>query len=121
MPRSSLRSSLLALALAAATPAPAFASVTVPSVDDAGAALRGGIALLKRMLHRRQGDEVASHSIAVSNREATLELELASGKLRSLSLRNGAVLVDGERIGRYASGGVLDRAWRRLLAALAPR
>lgn len=117
MSRSSLRSSVLALALiAAASPAPAAASIVVPSVDDTGAALRGGIAFLKRVLHRRQGDDVVSHSIAVSNREATLELELASGKTRSLSLRNGAVLVDGERVGRYAAGGPLDRAWRRLLA-----
>ncbi|MDP3775618.1 MAG: hypothetical protein Q8Q85_15260 [Gemmatimonadales bacterium] len=117
MSRSSLRSSVLALALiAAASPAPAAASIVVPSVDDTGAALRGGIAFLKRVLHRRQGDDVVSHSIAVSNREATLELELASGKMRSLSLRGGAVLVDGERVGRYAAGGPLDRAWRRLLA-----
>ncbi|MEK6609814.1 MAG: hypothetical protein AABZ35_02710 [Gemmatimonadota bacterium] len=117
MSRSSLRSSVLALALiASASPAPAAASIVVPSVDDTGAALRGGIAFLKRVLHRRQGDDVVSHSIAVSNREATLELELASGKIRSLSLRNGAVLVDGERVGRYAAGGPLDRAWRRLLA-----
>lgn len=117
MSRSSLRSSVLALALiAAASPAPAAASIVVPSVDDTGAALRGGIAFLKRVLHRRQGDDVVSHSIAVSNREATLELELASGKMRSLSLRSGAVLVDGERVGRYAAGGPLDRAWRRLLA-----
>ncbi|MDO8666206.1 MAG: hypothetical protein Q7J79_06305 [Gemmatimonadales bacterium] len=117
MSRSSLRSSVLALALiAAASPAPAAASIVVPSVDDTGAALRGGIAFLNRMLHRRQGDDVVSHSIAFSNRDATLELELASGKTRSLSLRSGAVLVDGERVGRYAAGGPLDRAWRRLLA-----
>ncbi|MBI1723987.1 MAG: hypothetical protein HYR48_08790 [Gemmatimonadetes bacterium] len=116
MSRSSIRSSLLALTIALALPPPARASIVLPSGDDAGAALRDGLALLKRVLHHRQGDDVVSHSIAVSNREATLELELASGKVHSMSLRNGAVLVDGERVGRYTSGGALDRAWRRLLA-----
>ncbi len=117
MSRSSLRTSLLGLAvIAAILPAPARASAGVPGGDDAGSAFRDGLAFLKRVLHRHQGNEVVSHSIAVSNREATLELELASGKLRSVSLRNGAVLVDGERVGHYAAGGALDRAWRRLLA-----
>lgn len=116
MSRSSIRSSLLALTIAVALPPPARASIVLPSGTDAGAALRDGVAFLKRALHIRQGDDVVSHSIAVSNREATLELELASGKVRSMSLRNGTVLVDGERVGHYTSGGALDRAWRRLLA-----
>jgi hypothetical protein len=117
MSRFSLRISLIGLAvIAAAPPAPVRATVVIPIAGDAGAAFRDGLALLKRLLHHRQGDEVVSHSIAVSNREATLELELANGKVRSVSLRNGGVLVDGERVGRYATGGPLDRAWRRLLA-----
>jgi len=84
--------------------------------DDAQAALTSSLTLLRRVLHLEQQDEVVSHAIAVSNREATLDLELANGHTRSLTLRGGRVLVDGQAVGSYAPGGVLDRSWRRALA-----
>jgi hypothetical protein len=116
MSGSCLRSSLLAAALLAAAVPSRAAAVGVPTLDQASAAVLNGIAFLNRVLRGRQGDEVVSHAIAVSSREATLELELASGEVRTLSLRDGTLLLDGVRAGRYAPGGVLDRAWRRLLA-----
>lgn len=60
-------------------------------------------------------DPVVSHSISISTREATLELELASGRVRSLSLRGGQVFVDSRQAADYTPGGQLDRDWRRLL------
>ncbi|MBI4543394.1 MAG: hypothetical protein HY705_10215 [Gemmatimonadetes bacterium] len=113
---SCLRSSLLAAALLAAAVPTRAAAVGLPTLDQASAAVVNGIAFLKSVLRGRQGDEFVSHAIAVSSREATLELELASGEMRTLSLREGALLLDGVRAGRYAPGGALDRAWRRLLA-----
>lgn len=83
--------------------------------DGAQAALNGGIELMRRMLNLQQ-DEVVSHAISVSNREATLELETAGGRTRSIALRGGRIMVDGTEAGRYAAGGPLERSWRRLLA-----
>ena len=60
-------------------------------------------------------DDVVSHAIALSSRDATLELDLASGKSRVLSLRDGSVLVDGQNVGHYAAGGALEKSWRKLL------
>lgn len=65
---------------------------------------------------QQRGDAVVSHAIALSSRDATLELDLASGKSRVVSLRDGKVLVDGQSVGHYAAGGALERAWRKLLA-----
>lgn len=113
---SRLRSSLLATALLVAAVPGRAAAVGVPTLDDASAVVLNGIAFLKSVLRGRQGEEVVSHAIAVSSREAALELELASGEMRTLSLRDGALFLDGVRAGGYTVGGTLDRAWRRLLA-----
>jgi len=64
---------------------------------------------------QQRRDDVVSHAIALSQRDATLELDLASGKSRVISLQGGNVLVDGQSVGRYAAGGALERAWRKLL------
>lgn len=109
------RSALAALFIAVVAPARS-AAIGVPGSHEAGKALSHGISFLKRMLHVVQGDEVVSHSIALSRREATLELELAGGGTRTISLRSGDLLVDGRRAGSYQPGGALDRSWRRVLA-----
>ncbi len=59
--------------------------------------------------------DVVSHTISLGSREASLEFDLASGATRTIALREGAVLIDGRSVGRYAPGGALDRAWRQLL------
>jgi hypothetical protein len=87
--------------------------------DDAQAAINSSILLIRRVLHLGPQDDVVSHAIALSSREATLDLELASGHTRSLTLRGGRVLVDGQAVGSYTPGGGLDRSWRRALAQVA--
>ena len=58
---------------------------------------------------------VLSKEISVGRAEAALGLEFADGGRLSLALRDGAVFVDGESVGSYASGDALDVAWRALL------
>ena len=113
------RVSLGALALALMlTPAEARAdrARSTDKRDDAQAALNASLSLIRRVFHLGVQDEVISHSIAVSNREATLELELSNGHSRTVSLRSGHVVVDGVQVGTYEPGGALDRAWRHVLA-----
>ena len=85
---------------------------------DGQGTLASSLTMLRRVLHlsKDKQDEVVSHAIAVSNREATLDLEMANGHTRSLSLRGGHVFVDGVSVGSYTPGGSLDRGWRRALA-----
>ena len=111
MPRFRFRRNLAVLA-ALALLAPAAARAAVPGRstdlrDDAHAAINSSLDLIRRVLHLGPGpqDDVVSHAIAVSSREATLDLELASGHTRSLALRSGRVLVDGQAVGTYAPGG----------------
>jgi hypothetical protein len=47
--------------------------------------------------------------------ESSLELELSDGRTVQVSMRNGGVFVNGDRIGDAPRGGELDRAWRELL------
>lgn len=108
-------SSGLIVAAALCAAAPLRAEIVVPSSDEAQAALPSGLALIRRVLHIGQ-DEVVSHAVSLSSREASLELELSGGRTRTITLRGGAVVVDGERVGRYAPDGRLDRAWRLILA-----
>lgn len=75
---------------------------------------------LAQRAHAQHGGTVISSAISVGRDEATLELELADGSRRVVSLRDGTVRLDGEVTGRYRSSGSLDRAWRQLLAELTP-
>jgi hypothetical protein len=111
------RASLLALGLALAAAGTASAAPAHGGIAGEAARLAsGGLQLIKRALHVEQrGDEVVSHAISVSSREASLQLDLASGRTRVVSLKGGAVLIDGQPAGRYDVGGPLDRAWRSLL------
>lgn len=60
--------------------------------------------------------EVVSSQIAVSSREATLNLDFASGESLEIALEEGEVLVDGETLGSYSRGDPLEGAWRSLLS-----
>lgn len=119
MSQSNLRRSCAVLALCAGSlAAQAHAeetSVKLALREGAAAALSGGMELVRRVLNLQQ-DEIVSHAISVSSREASLELETANGRSRSLALRGGRVMIDGAMVGRYAPGGPLERAWRTLLA-----
>jgi hypothetical protein len=59
--------------------------------------------------------EVVSKQISVGRSEATLELEFADEGTLEISLRDGSILIDGDRVGSYEPGGELDTAWRELL------
>jgi len=109
---------LAALALAGTAPARAAGpDLRLDDLrDDAHAALNSSISFVRRVLHMAPQEDVVSHAIAVSSREATLDFELANGHTRSLTLRAGRVLVDGQAVGSYTPGGLLDRSWRRALA-----
>jgi len=62
-----------------------------------------------------QENPVYGSAVTMSSSEATLELDLASGETRTISFRDGDVLVDGTVSGSYESGGALERSWRELL------
>jgi hypothetical protein len=107
---------ILGVALAAAAPLAATPASDGHS-NGVSRLAEEGLSLLRKVLHvPQQPDAVVSHAIALSSRDATLELDLASGKSRVVSLRGGDVIVDGQRVGRYVAGGALDKAWRKLLA-----
>ncbi|MFI5278958.1 MAG: hypothetical protein ACHQU1_00575 [Gemmatimonadales bacterium] len=123
MRRSPLRLSVAALALAALLPVQARGDSDA-GTGDSNSTVRYGWSLIRHALHLDAQDQVVSHSISLSTSEATLELELSNGRIRTISLRSGHVLVDGRQVGDFAKGGALDRGWRRLLesgAALTTR
>jgi hypothetical protein len=59
--------------------------------------------------------EVLQTSIVLSGDETSLELELASGRTLRIRLSDGDVLIDGNEVGHYVPGGLLESAWRELL------
>jgi hypothetical protein len=117
MPRLVFLRNLVALAcVAGVMPAAASATICGPDLtlrEEAHTAISGW---LRRVFNIGQQEEVLSHAISVSTREASLDLEMANGRTRSLALRGGRVLIDGAAVGSYPPGGALDRAWRRALA-----
>jgi hypothetical protein len=74
-----------------------------------------GTALLATLSARAQESPAAESAVTLSSREATLGLELPGGEARSVSLREGRIVVDGEAVGAYEPGGALERSWRELL------
>ena len=56
-------------------------------------------------------------AITLTSGAATLELALADGGSRVVSLRDGEVLIDGEARGSYEPGGTLESSWRALLGS----
>jgi hypothetical protein len=122
MLKSPARSSLLALALSLATAGTAAASPGAggAATDGVTRRLTEGLRLLERVLHLQQpGTQVVGHGISLSPREAALQLDLVSGAEYAIALRDGEVVLNGQRIAGYAVGGRLDLAWRRFLASAA--
>ena len=112
------RSSLLALALAAGTTGTA-ASTTLADHGsrDAAARIAEGLRFIERVLHIQQhAAQVASFTISIGSREASLELDLTGGGTRVVVLKAGSLFVDNQIAGQYTAGGPLERSWRRLLA-----
>jgi hypothetical protein len=114
MRRSPLRLSVAALALATCLPVQARGD-SAAGDGDSNSTVRHGWSLIRHALHLDAQDQIVSHSISLSTTEATLELELSSGRIRTISLRGGHVMVDGQQVGDFRRGGALERGWRRLL------
>jgi hypothetical protein len=120
--RSRARCSLfLALALAACVPPPAAQATERVNVGRAKTLLHDGLRFVEHALGLARDTAVVSHAVSLSPREAAVELELADGTTRVVSLRAGQVLVDGVSAGKFKPGGALDRAWRQLLAGAAAK
>ena len=116
--RSRLLCSLLGLALLACAPLRDLeAGERMGKAADAKALLVNGLRFVRHAIGLEKDTTAVSHTVSLSPRDASVELELADGTTRVVALRAGEVLVDGVRIGHYRAGGALDRAWRRLLAA----
>jgi hypothetical protein len=60
---------------------------------------------------------VTGSEVSLAAGAATLELQLADGGVRVVTLRDGQVTIDGEARGSYEPGGALDRSWRSLLTS----
>ncbi len=67
------------------------------------------------LLAQEQG--VTGSTVSLAAGAASLELALADGGTRVISLREGDLLVDGEVQGSYEPGGTLDSSWRSLLTS----
>ena len=81
----------------------------------------GGFALLAAPVGAQEvtpsgAASILSSEISVSQDAAELSLELDDGRALSLTLApDGAVRLNGDRIGGYERGSALDQAWRDLL------
>lgn len=60
---------------------------------------------------------VTGSEVALAAGSATLELELADGGTRVVTLRDGELIIDGEVSGTYEPGGSLESSWRSLLTS----
>jgi len=115
--RSRLLGSLLWLTLLACAPVRDLeAGERKGKAADAKALLVDGLRFVRHAIGLEKDTTAVSHTVSLSPRDASVELELADGTTRVVALRAGEVLVDGAPIGHYRAGGALDRAWRRLLA-----
>jgi len=115
--RSRLLCSLLWLTLLACAPVRDLeAGERKGKAADAKALFIDGLRFVRHAIGLERDTTVVSHTVSLSPREASVELELADGTMRVVALRAGEVLVDGAPVARYRAGGALDRAWRRLLA-----
>jgi len=64
-------------------------------------------------------DEILQTTVVLSEREASLALDLAGGRSLQIRLAGGQVFVAGREVGSYESGGELESAWRQLLRSTA--
>lgn len=62
-----------------------------------------------------RAQEVVGHSVERSDDAATLILDLADGDALTISLEDGAILIDGSMAGTYYEGGAFEKSWRAAL------
>ena len=119
--RASSRLLLAALLVACAPVRDAQARDIGVRVAEAKDFIADGLHFVRHALGLDRDTAVVSHAISLSPREAAVEFDLADGTTRTVALRSGQVLVNGQVAGRYTPGGVLERAWRQVLAEAGPK
>ncbi len=62
-----------------------------------------------------RAQDVVGHSVERSDEAATLTLDLAAGETLTISLQDGAILIDGSTAGSYHEGGAFEQSWRDAL------
>ena len=62
-----------------------------------------------------RAQDVVGHSVERSDEAATLILDLADGETLTISLQDGAILIDGSMAGSYHEGGAFEKSWRDAL------
>jgi hypothetical protein len=67
------------------------------------------------LLRDDQSRVITDHAVSVAAEGASLHFAYTDGKLLTLGLEGGDVLISGKRIGHYPSGGALQAGWRRLM------
>ena len=115
MHRANITTALATLATLALPTAAAAQATTAPATPRAP---RPGRVASTRELPAKlpQVVTVVAHSTDVSSRDATVRFELSDGETRTVSLRRGGIYLDGERVGEYPEGALLERAWRGLVS-----
>ncbi|HWV56201.1 MAG TPA: hypothetical protein VNZ57_01905 [Longimicrobiales bacterium] len=63
-------------------------------------------------------NRIVTTEVTLADDRTQLRLEFADGAILDVSFAGGRVDIDGEEVGSYAAGDLLDRAWRALLRAV---
>ncbi len=61
--------------------------------------------------------KIVANQVAVSQRDATLSLELEDGSVLEIAFRDGAIEVDGAVVGSFVRDDALESSWRDLLGS----
>jgi hypothetical protein len=105
-----LRSSLIVAATLAGVVAPLHA--TSPGFGDN---LRHKLDRIAGLVRDEQSRVITDHAVSVAAEGASLHFAYEDGKLLSLGLEGGDVLIGGKAIGHYPKGGALEGGWRQLM------
>lgn len=78
-------------------------------------AWKSKIGYVTQLLQDEQSRVVLDHAAAFGADAATLHFQYDDGGVLILSLDHGKVMVGGQPVGHYPSGGALQMGWRRLV------
>lgn len=67
--------------------------------------------------HAEASVTIVANQVAVSQRDATLMIELDDGRSLEIEFKDGAIEVDGDVVGQFTRNDALDSAWRGLLGS----
>lgn len=83
-----------------------------PGINES---LKSTLDRISGLLRDEQSRIITDHAVSVAAEGASLHFAYTDGRLLTLGLEDGDVLIAGKRIGHYPSGGALQLGWRRLL------